>query len=580
MIFKFSFVASAILALATATPALATSDGESSAKTARAAYAAQLGPNAREKYREIFAAIRAGEWSDAASKLDAMSEGPLHAVARAELYLAKGSPKVSGEALAALAERAPDLPQAQVLERLALSRGVSTVTGLPAAQQLRWLGSAPRRGKVAGSAARAGAMSARLAPLLKGDRPNEAEGILVEMTLGLDPETLTEWQQRIAWSYYLTGDDVSARRLAGTARAGYGDWAAQADWVAGLAAWRQQDWSAASEAFASVAARSSDQEMVSAGYFWAARADMAGGHPERVAAQLKAASANSETFYGLLALNRLGLTIRPVDQSSLGNVEARPNVRAALALAEIGEMDLADQLIRYQARIGNPRDHASLAAIAGRMDLPATQLWLAHNGPAGAQTATSARYPAPQGWQPVGGWRVDKALVFAHALQESQFRTTVTSPAGARGLMQVMPGTAAMLARRKGEAAVGPLTDPSVNLEYGQSFIELIRDMSETGGLLPKVIAAYNAGPQPVGAWNARMRDNDDPLLYIESIPYWETRSYVTIVLRNYWMYQMQAGTPAKSLAALSQGLWPRFPGLPGATAVRLNASGGLASAD
>jgi len=467
-----------------------------------------------------------------------------------------------------------------VLERLALSRGVSTVTDLPAAQQLRWLGSAPRRGKVAGSAARAGAMSARLAPLLKGDRPNEAEGILIEMTLGLDPETLTEWQQRIAWSYYLTGDDVSARRLAGTARAGYGDWAAQADWVAGLAAWRQQDWSAASEAFASVAARSSDQEMVSAGYFWAARADMAGGHPERVAAQLKAASANSETFYGLLALNRLGLTIRPVDQSSLGNVEARPNVRAALALAEIGEMDLADQLIRYQARIGNPRDHASLAAIAGRMDLPATQLWLAHNGPAGAQSATSARYPAPQGWRPAGGWRVDKALVFAHALQESQFRTSVTSPAGARGLMQVMPGTAAMLARRKGEAAVGPLTDPSVNLEYGQSFMELIRDMSETGGLLPKVIAAYNAGPQPVGAWNARMRDNDDPLLYIESIPYWETRSYVTIVLRNYWMYQMQAGTPAKSLAALSQGLWPRFPGLPGATAVRLNASGGLASAD
>jgi soluble lytic murein transglycosylase-like protein len=423
-------------------------------------------------------------------------------------------------------------------------------------------------------------MSVRLVPLLKGDRPNEAEAILIEMTPELDPDTLTEWQQRIAWSYYLTGDDVAARRLAGTARTGYGDWAAQADWVAGLAAWRQQDWSAAREAFSSVAARSSDQEMVSAGYFWAARADMAGGHPERVTAQLKAASANSETFYGLLALNRLGLTIRPVDQSSLGNVEARPNVRAALALAEIGEMDLADQLIRYQARIGNPRDHASLAAIAGRMDLPATQLWLAHNGPAGAQTAMSARYPAPQGWQPVGGWRVDKALVFAHALQESQFRATVTSPAGARGLMQVMPGTAAMLARRKGEAAVGPLTDPSVNLEYGQSFIEMIRDMSETGGLLPKVIAAYNAGPQPVGAWNARMRDNDDPLLYIESIPYWETRSYVTIVLRNYWIYQMQAGTPAKSLAALSQGLWPRFPGLPGATAVRLNASGGVASAD
>jgi|CXWL01.1.fsa_nt_gi soluble lytic murein transglycosylase-like protein len=578
--FKISLIASALIALATTTPALAAPNSDSISQVARAPYAAQLGPHAREKYREIFAAIHADDWADAAGKLDAMPEGPLHRVARAELYLAKGSPKVAGEALAALADKAPELPQAQALVRLAQARGVVSVPGLPAAQELRWLGSAPRRGKVAGSAARITAMSTRIVPLLKGDRPNEAEGILDEMSLGLDSETLTEWQQRIAWSYYLTGDDAAARRLAGTARAGYGDWAAQADWVAGLAAWRQQDWQAASDSFASVARRSGDQEMAAAGHFWAARADTAGGHPERVEARLKAASLNSETFYGLLALQRLGLKVRPVDQSALGNIEARPNVRSALALAEIGELDLADQLIRHQARIGDPRDHAGLATIAGRMDLPATQLWLAHNGPVGAQAAVSARYPAPQGWRPVGGWRVDKALVFAHALQESQFRTNVTSPAGARGLMQVLPGTAAMLSRRRGEASVGPLANPSVNLEYGQSFMELIRDMSETGGLLPKVIAAYNAGPQPVGAWNARMRDNNDPLLYIESIPYWETRGYVTIVLRNYWMYQMQAGAPAKSLAALSQGLWPRFPGLPGATAVRLTSAGGVASAD
>ncbi len=214
MIFKFSFVASAILAVATTAPAQAASDGESASVPVRTSYAAQLGPHARDKYRDIFAAIHAGEWADAAAKLDAMPEGPLHAVARAELYLAKGSPKVSGEALAALAEKAPDLPQAQALERLALSRGVATVTDLPAPQDLRWLGSAPRRGKVAGSAARASAMSARLVPLLKGDRPNEAEAVLVEMTPELDPETLTEWQQRISWSYYLTGDDVAARRLA------------------------------------------------------------------------------------------------------------------------------------------------------------------------------------------------------------------------------------------------------------------------------------------------------------------------------------------------------------------------------
>ena len=574
---KVFLLSSALLAAAIAPSASATS---SAAPAAQRGYADQLGPNARALYREIFATIKSGQWEAASAKLAAMPEGPLHNVARAELYLAKGSPKVDGETLAALAEKARELPQSAALVRIAKTRGVEVLPALPITQNLGWLGSAPRRGKVAGSEARGTAMAAAVMPLLKNDQPNEAEAVVERAAGGLDSETLTEWQHRVAWSYYLTGDDAAARRLAAKASASSGDWAAQADWVGGLAAWRQRDFIAASEKFAAAARRSSDSEMVAAGHFWAARADMASGKPEKIDARLRLASRQTETFYGLLALQRLGLKAKPIDQSALGGVEKRPNVRAALALAEIGELSLADDLIRHQARIGDARDHGALATIAGRMDLPATQLWLAHNGPSGATAAVTARYPSPKGWQPAGGWRVDKSLVFAHALQESQFRTNVTSHAGARGLMQVLPGTAAMIARRKGEASVGALNIPSVNLEYGQSFIETVRDMSETGGLLPTVIAAYNAGPQPVGQWNQRTRDNADPLLYIESIPYWETRSYVTIVMRNYWMYQLQAGDQAKSLAALSQGMWPRFPGLPGATAVRLNASGGTQSAD
>jgi len=162
---------------------------------------------------------------------------------------------------------------------------------------------------------------------------------------------------------------------------------------------------------------------------------------------------------------------------------------------------------------------------------------------------------------PQGGWRVDRSLVFAHALQESNFRINATSRAGARGLMQVMPATAQVIARRKGSPFVGSLSAPAVNMEYGQSYIEQLRDMSATGGLLPKVIAAYNCGPAPLDRWNARGEDlNKDPLLYIESISYWETRGYVTTVLRNYWMYQQQAGQRTISRDALVQGLWPKFP--------------------
>ncbi len=574
MTFKTGLIVSALLGSAALAPAHA------AVPTSDQSYAAQLGPNARTYYSEIFALIESGKWDDASTKLSAVPDGPLHSVARAELYLAKGSPKVDGTMLAALAQKSPELPESRALVALAKSRGVDVLPALPSAQELGWLGSAPRRSKAAGSAAKGIALAGQITPLLKEDRPNDAEDALNRAKDSLDPETLTEWQHRIAWSYYLTGDDNAARKLAAIAANGSGDFAAQAEWVSGLAAWRQGDYATATDKFAAVARRSTDAEMVAAGQFWAARADMAAGHPERIEPRLRAAARQTETFYGLMALQRLGLKARPIDQSALGGVEQRPNVRAALALAEIGKLELADQLIRWQARIGDARDHAALATIAGRMDLPATQLWLAHNGPAGATAAVTARYPAPKNWRPVGGWRVDRDLMYAHALQESQFRTNVTSQAGARGLMQVLPGTAAAMARSHGDTEVGSLADPSINMEYGQRFIERLRDMDATGGLLPKVIAAYNAGPTPVGEWNLRMRDNSDPLLYIESIPYWETRAYVATVLRNYWMYKAQEGAPATSLSALSQGLWPRFPGLPGATAVRLNAGGALRSAD
>ena len=91
-----------------------------------------------------------------------------------------------------------------------------------------------------------------------------------------------------------------------------------------------------------------------------------------------------------------------------------------------------------------------LASLAARLNLPETQLYLAHNGPLGAKPGASSRYPTPD-WSPDGGWRVDKSLVYAHALQESRFRPDAVSPAGAYGVMQVLPGTAQLVARRRGQ---------------------------------------------------------------------------------------------------------------------------------
>jgi soluble lytic murein transglycosylase-like protein len=303
---------------------------------------------------------------------------------------------------------------------------------------------------------------------------------------------------------------------------------------------------------------------------------MACRHPERVQPRLRTAARLGETFYGMLAARALGLrtsqipnsgTLARTDWRSVANL---PNVRTALALAEIGDRDSASEVIRHQARIGEPRQHEALIQLAARLNLTGTQMWLAHNAPRGVSVDPLARYPVPD-WQPPRGWRVDRALAFAHALQESNFRPDAVSPAGARGLMQVRPGTAGDLARWRGESSAGiQLNDPATNIEFGQSYLEYLRDLPGTGGLLPRVIAAYNAGPAPIAEWTAEGRGEGDPLLYIESIPYWETRGYVPIILRNYWVYEQRTGQSSTSRAALVQGLWPRFPGLPGAPAVRL----------
>jgi len=572
---KFAFASLTLAAAAAPIAQAAPAAPPATTMATTAALPPQLGPNARERYREIFAAIESGRWADATAKLDAMGVGPLDSVARAAIYLGKGSPKVDGSALASLAARAPELPQSVALVRLAAGRGAQIVPLLPEVRQLNWLGTAPRRTRAARIEGdpEASAIASQILPLIKEDLPIEAETILIANEDKLSAAAATEWRQRVAWSYYLTGDDKNARALADKARIGSGgEWAAQASWVSGLAAWRQKDYKAASEAFSSVVRYSTDAEMIAAGHYWAARADMVAKQPDRVQPHLRAAARLDETFYGMLAQAAMGLA--PVHDPDgvvkLRTVAELPNVRAAIALAEIGELDRADELLRWQARIGLPADHAMLTLVAGKLNLPATQLYLAHNGPAGARATAESRYPAPDSWTPQGGWRVDKNLVFAHALQESQFRVNVTSPAGARGLMQVMPGTAQLISRRKGESAVGSLFAPAVNIEYGQSYIEQLRDMSATGGLLPKVIAAYNSGPAPLDRWNARGEElNRDPLLYIESISYWETRGYVATVLRNYWMYQQQAGQKTESRDALVQGLWPKFPGAKATTLAR-----------
>ena len=568
------------IASSASAPALATT-AEPVRQIGETLNAVPYAPSQKESsaFSEIYSAIAAKKWDEASRLIDAAPRGPMAAMARAELYLAAGSPKVDAEKLQALLNEAPYLPQAEQLQKMALKRGAGGLPLLPGTQRFSYQGSAPKR-DLPDAIADGAAVRAKIQQLIKDDNPAGAEAAVEAAAATLSPSALTELRYRVAWSYYIENDDANARRVAALAKADSGEWAVQAGWVHALANWRLKQHQEAFAAFDDVARRADNPELKAAALFWSARAAMATKQPQQVQGRLQNAASHAETFYGLLAGEALGMA--PVayrqkkynDKADWKALADTGNVKIAIGLAAIGKDSLADETLRHQAKIGNPAQHNALARLSGALGLPATQLWMGHYGPRGQEAEMMSRYPYPN-WTPQGGWRVDPALAYAHALQESQFKTAAVSPVGARGLMQVRPGTAQDMARDKGMPfKTSDLDRPAINLEYGQSYLEKLRDMNATGGLLPKVIAAYNAGPAPVIRWNSEIRDGGDPLLFMESIPYWETRGYVGIILRNYWIYEGQSGKNGGSMTGMAQYLWPRFPENGRSVAVRITDDG------
>jgi len=532
------------------------------------ALSAVLAPDEREHYRQLFAAIDTEQWGLVESLLAQRPAGVLTQVARAEYYTHAKSPKISAEQISAWFAAGTDLPQAEQLARMGAKRGLTTLPPIPGEQGFARQPYAPKRilPRTVNDGTMPPATATAILAAIKADNPGEAQRLLSEVDWQLSGDARAEWRQRVAWSHYIENNDNAALELARTVAEGTGAWVAEGAWVEGLAAWRMGHCSLAGEAFARVAGIASNVELAAAGHYWAARAAVRCREPGQAQQHLSAAARMDETLYGMLAADQLGIELpahappAPMSREDWNQLQQRPNVRVAAALIEIGRPSLADEVLRHEAKIGPAYQYGALARLARELGLPSTQLFMAHNAPYGTSSDPSLRFPVAY-WQPVGGWQVDPALAFAHALQESNFRAAAVSPANARGLMQIMPAAAKDHSGRLNLGmSYADLNDPQVNLAYGQRHLEMLRDHPATGGALPKIMAAYNAGLVPVGRWNGEINDQGDPLLWMESIPYWATRGYVAIVMRNYWMYERAAGVPSQSRRALAQGRWPEFP--------------------
>ncbi|HME92239.1 MAG TPA: lytic transglycosylase domain-containing protein [Myxococcaceae bacterium] len=400
--------------------------------------------------------------------------------------------------------------------------------------------------------------------------PAKAEALLNAMDARhlLDDADLDDVRAAIADAYMSAGE--AKRALAINARRKV---AAQplADWNAGLAEWRAKRYVEARQHF-EAAAKSPDGTpgLVAGAAFWTARAELRNRRPELVNYWLGIAAQEPYTFYGLLARRTLGVdSFFDFDSGAFSSADVRTLLattsgRRVLALIQVGENQRAEAELRAVVATKDGTVMPAVEALADRANMPALSFQLAgFLSRSDGRNHDRALYPVPR-WQPKGGFTVDRALLFAMMRQESQFMPQVRSPAGALGVMQLMPATARSMAARAGLPAPdqGNLTDPELNLTLAQEYITHLLSTDRIGNNLLLITAAYNAGPGPIPKWLASDDVRDDPLLFMESIPNQETHGYVQRVLANYWIYRMRLGQPTPDLDALAAGSWPTYTAL------------------
>ncbi len=445
-------------------------------------------------YRAIFAAQKKGDWAAADASISKLSDRMLLGHVLAERYLHRRYSSTP-EALAAWLREFPDHPQAYDIYELALQK----------------------------------------APALRGDLPTIRKQSTIQ---GYGDEGMTsmrfEAAQALTWqkaiSAWRAGEKAEAARL----------FSILADNRAGLTAWQ-----------------------ASASSFWAARAHAASGNKALADKYMQAAAENPRSFYGILAsrkINRpLQLDRQPLSLSESDWLEmvGEPAIRRIIALGQIGNHELAEQELRTEFPRAEAKEKWQLLALAHQLQLASVQISMARQLGNETRSLDLARYPVPY-WKPQDGFRVEPALIYAMARQESGFRAEAVSPYGAMGVMQLMPKTASMMQKDLGSDITGNVSEPSLNMMLGQNYIQHLLENALVEGNIVYMLAAYNAGPGRLQEWKNTIAQ-DDPLLFIESIPFAETRAYVMQVMTNYWVYSALSGTMDRSSLALASSAWPHY---------------------
>ena len=529
------------------------------------------------RYRALFTAQEAGDWARADALIAALDDRVLMGHVLFQRYMHPTAWRSRFDELAAWLRDYSDHPGAMRIWRLAKRRANgAALPPRPGAHALRGYGEVGSGRAISLPAEKLGVAEKRIAAALRRavrrlvsrDNPAGAEAVLARAP-GRSLLTVAErdsLKAAIARGYFAAGNDASAARLAGAAAARSDRWVPEARWTAGLAAWRRGDAAGAARHFSALAEREGIvTDLIAGGAFWAARAWESLGDPARAERMLRIGADYPRSIYGLMA-NGL-LRKRPdfdwgpprFGRAMTRFLESNPAARRAAALAEAGDDAGAEaELRRLYPKVGREAG-AALLVLAGHLDLAGLEIRLgSHLSTVDGRRHDRALYPLPD-WRPDDGFVIDRALVFALVRQESMFDADAKSHAGARGLMQLMPRTASYLDKETNYRwKADALLAPGLNLALGQAYLDHLSGLDHVSNNLVYLLAAYNAGPSRLAEWRRRL-DEDDPLMFIESIPWIETRHFVRRVLANLWIYRHRLGQQAYSLDELATARWPVY---------------------
>lgn len=385
-------------------------------------------------------------------------------------------------------------------------------------------------------------------------RWEDAEAFLLRRSASAEalgkPDMWMERRANLARQALRRGD-VSAAYALAARNFGNGDSGsdyADAEWVAGyVALTRMNDPRRAAAHFERFRQAVFTPISVGRAGYWLGLAHERAGDAAAARAAYLAAAAHQTSFYGQLAAERVGA---PADRRLAGE-ERAPDwrrqafmrssvVQAGYFLSLAGDDARAAQFLRHAADGLPAEQRAALAQMASDLGRPHVGVRIAKDAAGDGMLLANQSYPLHEIART--DWPVATEFALAIARQESEFNPRAVSPAGAKGLMQLMPGTAKQVSGALGIGYdAGRLTsDPMYNARLGTGY--LAKMLARYDGSYVLAAAAYNAGPGRVDEWLAAFGDprrpDVDTIRWIETIPFEETRNYVMRVMEGLHVYR------------------------------------------